>query len=242
MATDDPGKISLWVHPGITLDICNQWFDAAYWRRQNALTGQATGRGTTYFINHQGQQMVLRHYRRGGLIGKLLSDQFLFTGLENTRPWQEAKLLKHMLDAGLNVPVPLAARVIKQGAIYRADILMSRIDGAKDIHQLLLQGPLEGSVWRDIGEAIGKMHNTQVHHHDLNIHNIMRDEEGRIWLIDFDKCRLRQGDSWKQDNLERLQRSINKESAKHPGYHADNDIWQQLLQGYQEEVSLGRDS
>ena len=43
-------------------------FTGQYWKTQNAITGQATGRGTTYFFKHNKNEYVLRHYRRGGLI------------------------------------------------------------------------------------------------------------------------------------------------------------------------------
>ena len=57
-------------------------FTGQYWKTQNAITGQATGRGTTYFFQHNKNEYVLRHYRRGGLIGKVLSDQYMYTGIE----------------------------------------------------------------------------------------------------------------------------------------------------------------
>ena len=48
---------------------------ARYWQENNAVTGTAQGRGTTWFVQHgnnaQAKQWVLRHYYRGGLIGKI---------------------------------------------------------------------------------------------------------------------------------------------------------------------------
>ena len=38
-------------------------FTGQYWKTQNAITGQATGRGTTYFFKHNKNEYVLRHYR-----------------------------------------------------------------------------------------------------------------------------------------------------------------------------------
>ena len=67
-------------------------FTGQYWKTQNAITGQATGRGTTYFFQHNKNEYVLRHYRRGGLIGKVLSDQYMYTGIEKSRAWREFKL------------------------------------------------------------------------------------------------------------------------------------------------------
>ena len=63
-----------------------------------------------------------------------------------------------------------------------------------------------------IGQTIAKFHHHQIYHHDLNIHNIMLDIENEVWLIDFDKCGIRQGSNWKNSNMARLKRSFEKEN------------------------------
>lgn len=212
-----------------------KWFDPAYWRAQNALTGEAMGRGTTYFFSHKGRQYVLRHYRRGGLIGKLVKDRYLFTQLHHTRPWRELKLLNEMAQLGLPAPRAVAAQVIRKGLFYRADLICERIEDAQDVHNLLLNGPVEATVWQDIGSTIRRFHDYQVYHHDLNIHNIMRDINGQIWLIDFDRCDRRKGQSWKRANLDRLLRSLNKEKGRCPSYFFKPEDWQNLKTGYEEK-------
>jgi 3-deoxy-D-manno-octulosonic acid kinase len=81
-------------------------FTGQYWKTQNAITGQATGRGTTYFFKHDKNEYVLRHYRRGGLIGKVLSDQYMYTGIEKSRAWREFKLLQQMKKYGFKLSNP----------------------------------------------------------------------------------------------------------------------------------------
>jgi 3-deoxy-D-manno-octulosonic acid kinase len=186
-------------------------FSSQYWQSQNAITGQAIGRGTTYFFQHNKNEYVLRHYRRGGLIGKVLSDQYLYTGLEQSRAWQEFKLLQYMKTLDLNCPAPIAAMLDKTGLYYQSDIISTKIHCAQDLHHLLLEKSLTADVWQKIGQTIAKFHNHQVYHHDLNIHNIMLDAENRVWLIDFDKCAIKQGNNWKESNIARLKRSFEKE-------------------------------
>ena len=70
-------------------------FTGQYWKTQNAITGQTTGRGTTYFFQHNKNEYVLRHYRRGGLIGKVLSDQYMYC-LLYTSPSPRDGLLSRM--------------------------------------------------------------------------------------------------------------------------------------------------
>lgn len=218
--------------PAWFADIQVSHFSASHWRAQDAIIGQATGRGTTFFVRHRQGDLVLRHYRRGGIPGKVLSDQYLFTGLERTRPWRELKLLSWMQSQDLPVPSPVAAHVHRQGVIYRGDILLSMIAGSRDVHQYLCEKPLTAEIWHDIGNVIGKMHALQVHHDDLNIHNLLLDAQGKVWLIDFDRCGRRAGHGWKRANLKRLRRSLDKERGLHPSYHFAEDDWQALMQGY----------
>ena len=210
-----------------------EMFDGAYWQTKNSLTGSSIGRGTTYFFAYHNSEFVLRHYRRGGLIGKILNDQYLYSGLANTRAWQEFQLLAAMCKLGLPAPRPAAACVENKGlGYYRADLISQRIPGASDLHHLLLKAPLDTQTWHDIGNTISQFHQHQVFHHDLNIHNIMLDSQDKVWLIDFDKCRFRTGEKWKGENIERLKRSIRKEQSLHQHYHVDESSIQGLLAGY----------
>ena len=210
-------------------------FTGQYWQTQNAITGQAKGRGTTYFFKHNQNEYVLRHYRRGGLIGKILSDQYLFTSLEQSRAWQEFTLLLHMRTLDLACPTPIAAMLIRNGLYYQADIISAKIPNAQDLHQILLDESLSAAVWQKIGQAIAEFHNQQIYHHDLNIHNIMLDNEQKAWLIDFDKCAVKSGYEWKKANLQRLKRSFEKEQRLHK-IHWQTADWQELLSAYNQIV------
>ncbi len=80
---------------------------------------------------------------------------------------------------------------------------------------------------------IRKMHDLQVCHTDLNAHNILLDMDQQVWLIDFDKCYQQQGESWKKDNLARLERSFIKEVKKRNIQWQAQD-WKALCDGYQQ--------
>ena len=221
-----------WFDSACIPEFDQRWFNPVFLREEQLLTGQAEGRGTTFFFQVSGQDLVLRHYRRGGLPGKILSDQFLFTGLSRTRAWREMSLLMQLQELDLPAPRPVAARVARHGWYYRSDIVTKRIDNASDMHDILSTHRPSPSTWQDIGATIALFHRNQVFHHDLNIHNIMRDNNGKIWLIDFDKCAIKAGDKWKQQNLARLLRSLNKEQQRVKGYHFNEGDWQHLLKGY----------
>ena len=218
--------------PECFADISDCMFEANYWQQRQQVIGQAFGRATTTFFQHHKQQYVLRHYRRGGVISKLINNSYLYRGLKHTRAWREMHLLNWMADNGLPVPRAVAARIKHQGLCYQADIILQKIPHAKDAFTLLQQHALSESAWQAIGACIRRMHQLQVYHHDLNIHNIMLDEQHKVWLIDFDKCEVRQGQPWKQANLQRLKRSLLKEKAKSPQFFWQESDWQACMQGY----------
>lgn len=189
-------------------------FDADYWREKNCIVGSASGRGTTWFVQLDSTQAALRHYRRGGLFSRLIEDSYWFSGEDNTRSFQELMLLNYLRESNVHVPRPIAARVVKSGFTYRADLLSEKVADSRDLVAILKEKPLTKTMYQKIGDEIRKMHAAQVNHTDLNIHNILIDSTNKVWIIDFDKCYQQQGDTWKLNNWERLKRSFEKERLK----------------------------
>ena len=218
------GNSMVWFDDEIITDLCQVLFDAQYWQEQDKVVGSATGRGTTWFVQLENMQAALRHYRRGGLFGKIVKDHYWFTGWEQTRSAQEFKLLQNLIDAGVNVPRPIAARAVKSGFTYQADLLSERIPNAKDLVSILLEKPLSEAMYQKVGQEIAKMHRANVNHTDLNIHNILIDDQDKVWIIDFDKCAQQPDGEWKQGNLVRLKRSFLKELNKRQIHWQESDF------------------
>ncbi len=224
-----------------------------YWLDNKAVTGSAQGRGTTWFVRYsekqnangqnndkQEQHWVLRHYYRGGLIGKFNKDSYIFTGIENTRAAREFALLSHMQTLQLPAPKPIAYRVIRKGLVYQADLLSTRIQNAKDLVAILTQHDLSDGLWHKIGATIRRFHAQGIYHHDLNAHNILVDDKEQVFLIDFDRGELRAQSkkkqlTWQESNMARLQRSFIKELNQLPEFYFNDKNWQELMSGYQEE-------
>ena len=192
-----------------------------------------TGRGQVSRITIGSEQGVLRHYYRGGLMARLSNDKFLWTGINRTRAVSEYRLLEWMVTKDLPVPVPLGARVIRHGLYYTCDLITREVPDTYTLAQRLHLDEIDLSQWRAVGKAIKQLHAHNVFHADLNANNILINEAGTVTLIDFDKCRRRHGDPWKQNNIDRLKRSLDKLTATKQVKHFNEPGWQALLEAYE---------
>ncbi len=209
------------------------FFSAKFWQAQGALLGTAVGRSSAYFFAYAGEEYLLRHYRRGGLVQRLVADRYLWRGLSGSRAWREWRLLSKLWQRGLPVPRPVAAQVVRCGLYYRADLITLRLPNTETLADRLLQHPLDDSVWQRLGEMVRQFHNEGVYHADLNARNILLDRGDRLWLIDFDRGEIRsQSGAWREKNLARLQRSLNKFRRIDPAFNYTDVQWERLLSAY----------
>ena len=185
------------------------------------------GRGAAWMLKHGKDEWVLRHYRRGGVPGRFVRDRYLWIGLESSRPWWEWRLLDALYREGLPVPQPVAARVQRSGLLYGGDLITRRIPAARNLAERLASS--EDVSWTAIGRCLRRFHDAGVCHADLNAHNILLDDSGGIYLIDFDRGTRRGAGPWKQMNLSRLKRSLDKLSGA-DGFNLK--AWGALLEGY----------
>lgn len=190
------------------------WFDPASVELA-AQSVQSGGRGSAWFVHGPFGDGVLRHYRRGGAMAKLSQDRYLWGGEERVRSVAELRLLDALQERGLPVPPPIAAAWWRDGATYRAAILVATIPDTHTLASELSAGVENENGWRDAGAMIASFHATGLEHGDLNTHNILFDAARKPWLIDFDKSRLHaKPDRRRVDaNLARLERSIHKVGA-----------------------------
>ncbi|MBH04580.1 MAG: hypothetical protein CMP08_10765 [Xanthomonadales bacterium] len=83
--------------------------------------------------------------------------------------------------------------------------------------------------------AIATLHARGVCHADLNARNILLDGAHKPWLIDFDRARYRnpRRGRWRESNLARLKRSLDKFAARAPVFHFGRADWAALRAGYE---------
>lgn len=237
--TVQPNKNTMiWYDPEVLQQCPADYFSPQYWMMQGKVKGSATGRSTAFFVEQGEHGLLLRHYYRGGLVGKVNRDRFKREPIPESRAMAEFSLLLKLRELGLPVPRPVAAHYTKApGWGYRADILVEVIPHSSDLFKVLQQRQLTPSEWQTVGQTIRQLHDANVYHSDLNCHNIMLDTAGKCWIVDFDKCGRQASGPWKEGNLQRLLRSFHKELNKatkaQAAFHFNETRdWSLLLNAY----------
>ena len=193
---------------------------------------KVAGRGTVTFFKGFGLDLVHKTYKRGGLVRKFVSSVYLWTGLKKTRAHIEFYGLKKMFDLGLPVPRPVAARIIRNGIFYRAELITQEIENATTFGNNLAENNLSTGVLKELGVAIRSLHGAGFMHPDLNIENILIGDSKKIFFLDFDQTKpLKQKETQFGRNLDRLRRSIEKFCKKNERDFPERE-WQIMLEAY----------
>ena len=213
-----------------------EFFSVDYWKSRRALTGEAVGRGSAWFIDAPVGPVVLRQYLRGGWVAAFNRQSYFFTSVLRSRPLREYRILSALYELGLPVPQPIAAICQHHGFISTGKIITARILSAQTLADTL-PGKIRNSdiiddLWGNVGKCIRRFHDAGVWHADLNARNILLDEESQVFLIDFDRARIRPGSAVNgEGNLSRLKRSLAKHWPKED-LPAMDSAWMQLKTGY----------
>ncbi|TNF38289.1 MAG: 3-deoxy-D-manno-octulosonic acid kinase [Gammaproteobacteria bacterium] len=215
----------------------NDLFNPTWLSQHGSIRRAGNGRGEAWFVTHDQQHWVLRHYLRGGMVARFNRDHYLGWRLKTTRAWKEWHLLQHMHDIGLPVPRPVAASVhwpfTRSSGLYQAWLLVEQIPDSSTLASHLIDSHLDDNIWQTIGQCLRRFHEHNIYHADLNANNILLDKNRKIYLIDFDRGAIKKHGPWKQQNLARLLRSLHKLQYKHEAFHFTQHNWHSLMQAYQ---------
>lgn len=213
-------------------NVSANWFTPQYWG-EKATPVTAGGRGGAWFVKTETTEMVLRHYLRGGMMARFSERGYVFTGFHRARSLAEFRLLQTLGQRGLPVPKAIAAYAARyHGLWYEAAILVERIPAAEPFPESPELDLVD--LWQEVGRVVRRFHNAGLDHVDLNCDNILV-AQGQVYLIDFDRCRLRaEGPSeatWKRANLNRLRRSVEKRCQSIPEKRREQ-LWKHLVNAY----------
>ena len=217
------------------------WFEAAHWLAQGRAQNASGGRGGAIYLDAPFGRCVLRHYRRGGMVARVMGDRYLWRGAERTRSFAEFALLAELHGRGLPAPAPVAARYRRQGVHYRADLITRRIEGAATLAELVARDRCDADVATRVGATVAEFHGAGAYHADLNAHNVLVTDTA-VWLVDFDRGQLRMpARTWQLANLARLRRSLLKIGAARDGEAAfDRACWSPLMAAYEQRLDALR--
>jgi 3-deoxy-D-manno-octulosonic acid kinase len=208
------------------------WFDPSSWPSSATASPAAGGRGGVVFLRDESRRWVLRHYRRGGAVARLLDDRYLWTGEDRTRAFREWRLLRQLETWRLPVPRAVAARYQRMALCYRADLITEELPSTVTLARALESRTLGESRWRSIGACLMRFHEHGVQHADLNSHNILLRGDAEVYVLDFDRGQVRTRGAWEAAVLARLYRSLVKVSRGLPAGRFDAADWRALLAGY----------
>jgi len=177
-----------------------------------------TGRGAAYRLTLPDADSVVRHYRRGGMVARVLTDSYLSVGAPRTLHDLSASITA--CTRGVATPEVVAAVVYPAGLFYRADIATRYIPDGRDLAEVVLgetRGHAEARIaaWRATGVLLSRVFAAGVEHADLNMRNILITAE-RAWLLDLDRAVVHErevSDVARSRMLARLERSRRKIEA-----------------------------
>lgn len=183
-----------------------------------------TGRAAAYRFTASHEDWLVRHYRRGGAIARVLTDTYLRAG--ESRPLRELRASVAARARGVATPDVMAAVTYPSGILYRADLATRFIPDSLDLAAITVASARGGeranarndgrAAWYAAGALLRTVFQAGIEHVDLNLRNILiagAPEAPRALLLDLDRARVHQGplgDTVRRRMLERLQRSRRK--------------------------------
>lgn len=139
------------------------------------------GRGAAYRMRMKGGDWLVRHYRRGGAIARVLTDEYLRAG--EPRPLRELHASIRARARGVDTPEVFAAIAYLSGPLYRADLATRFVPGSRDLAAVVLGDDQAGAetriaAWHAAGVLLRSAFDSGVEHADLNLRNILIEGEG----------------------------------------------------------------
>lgn len=144
------------------------------------------GRGMVKRIKLENTNGVLKSYRRGGVIGKVLKN--FHVKFTKSRSELEFDCLAKMAKLGVNVSEPIAF-IHTAGILYSAWLITKEIPASRSLADLSVENePVARDVVAKAAIEIVKLIKMGLLHLDLHPGNVLLGGDKQVYLIDFDKA------------------------------------------------------
>lgn len=150
------------------------------------------GRGSTFAtVTPPFGRVVVKQYRRGGLLGRLIVRHYLRMGV--VRAEHEYRLLRRVRELGVRAPEPLV--FASKGLFFYQNWLITReIPDSKSLAELSLNQEHDViQLTQRVVEPVLKLIAHRICHVDLHPGNVLVGIKGEPYLLDFDKAHYYKG-------------------------------------------------
>lgn len=131
--------------------------------------------------------VVIKYYKRGGLVRRFNEDVYLRRGIPRSR--HEFEILKKVRELGVSSPEPLVW-AIKGGLFYKAFLVTRNIGDHLSLVDICVDTPDQcESVLEKAAKQVGLLIKNRIHHVDFHPGNVLVDSHGSVFIIDFDKAK-----------------------------------------------------
>jgi 3-deoxy-D-manno-octulosonic acid kinase len=154
-------------------------------------TGSALG-GRNEFLRIELRgvgRVVIKNYSRGGIIRHFNKRTYLKMG--RPRCESEYNFMHYLKKFNISSPEPVAF-AFEGGFFYHAWLVTKEIQEAQTLAELSLKDLRSTQIaLEELERQIGLMINNNILHVDLHPGNVLIDSSGEIYIIDFDKARIK---------------------------------------------------
>lgn len=132
--------------------------------------------------------VVIKFYRRGGLIRHVMRDAYLRSG--QVRSAAEYAILQKARALGISCPEPLVW-AMRGGLFYKAFLVTREIENPQSLVDLCEDnsGRCSDALHKTAAQVSLLIRN-RIHHVDLHPGNVLVDNHGNVHIIDFDKAHV----------------------------------------------------
>lgn len=132
--------------------------------------------------------VIVKHYRRGGMLAHLISKTYLKVG--KPRSQLEYELMRIVEKLGVRTPEPIAY-AYKGGLFYRAWLVTREVEQALSMAQLSRIAPERvATAMHTLGRQVDLLVAHRIRHADFHPGNVLVDHSNQVYIIDFDKARF----------------------------------------------------